>query len=251
MVRVLTATVQKSLGHFLSFTALADSCVTSSLLPPAAWMQVTVLLLRTLGECILLELMRQCVCSCIAAAKELDWSLALLARLRISYSLKRHRYSTERPLHWDMLVGHNPPSRCHQKGLNRTIVVKELFGDSGIMHTKQVGNKSDEESFFTHLNHCNRKKGLLLLSSWLLSFTTTGEMLLSQSIHECSVPTYQWTENISMIVSSTNTPFKYSKASKNQAFKVRLGRYIGLLTLLANPIADIWASTYMFSNMCW
>lgn len=48
-----------------------------------------------------------------------------------------------------MLVGHNAPEYCYQKGLNKTIVAKELFGDSGIMHTKQVDNKSDEESFFS------------------------------------------------------------------------------------------------------
>lgn len=57
-------------------------------------------------------------------------------------------------------TGRNPPSSCYQKGLNRTIAVTELFGDSGTMCPKQVGNKRDEERVFfpTKLHWAVEKK---------------------------------------------------------------------------------------------
>lgn len=124
-------------------------------------------------------------CSAATAAKE---AAEILEPIVAEVTQKFHSETTPASCAG---TGHNPPSSRYQKGLNRTIAVTELFGDSSTMCPKQVGNKRDEESVFfspTEL-HCappslwQRKKALLLQTSWLLSFSITGKMLRSQSTH--------------------------------------------------------------------
>ena len=132
---MLTATLQKSLSHFLSFefTALDHTCVPSTL-PLLA-------LFETWGSSLWQKLMWQCVCSCRGVTAAQGTCLNNGATCKIAHHLRTARNDAEIPLpRWHTagtLVGRNPPACCYQKGLNRTIVVAELFGDSSIMRPKQ------------------------------------------------------------------------------------------------------------------
>lgn len=189
---MLTATLQKSLSHFLSFefTALDHTCVPSTL-PLLA-------LFETWGSSLWQKLMWQCVCSCRGVTAAQGTCLNNGATCKIAHHLRTARNDAEIPLpRWHTagtLVGRNPPACCYQKGLNRTIVVAELFGDSSIMRPKQKRWRERFQSTPLCINTIVRarkkkkkkKKGLLLFSSWLLSFPTSGEMALSQSMLECT-----------------------------------------------------------------
>lgn len=112
-----------------------------------------------------------CVCVCAGAALRLQQKEAAEIPEPLAARATQKFHSEATPARCAG-TGHNPPSSCYQKGLNRTMPVTELFGDSSTMRPKQVGNKRDEESlFFFHstplrsITIVTEKKGLLLPGS--------------------------------------------------------------------------------------
>lgn len=107
------------------------------------------------NSCLLFKLAQLCVDVHVCAVRThaRRCSAATAAKAAANCSSKQHKkFHGEATPARCAGAGHNPPSSCYQKGLNRTIAATELFGDSGTMCPKQVGNKRDEESVFFPLN---------------------------------------------------------------------------------------------------
>lgn len=76
----------------------------------------------------------------LSVARVPAWASKSLVMLRATCNLTRQSREI-----WQLKNG-------HQKGLNRTIVARQLLGDWSIMHTKQVDDKSNEKSCFSQLH---------------------------------------------------------------------------------------------------
>lgn len=133
-----------------------------------------------------------CVCVCVCVqVRRCDCSKKKLPKYPSRLQPERHKNSTPRPLQRDVLV---QVIIHHQAAIKRDWTEQwqwqNYLETAALCVPNKWATKEMKRAFFS-LNsialyhHCNRKKGLLLPGSWLLSFTITGKMLLSQSTHDC------------------------------------------------------------------